>query len=693
MTCGSSSSSSSSSSVSGPFEDEEGRETRDLRQTFQALTSALRAALRRRGVAPIRLAKKSGPKILRRMKRSRKATAAPRFLGIECGGSHTTVVITEREPARFLKSKFGPANLRLLSDAQLVRQFQALANSAPAPAAIAIGMAGARTEADRERIRRAAAKVWPGIPCYATNDLETALMAADDAAAAVHEGRGKRRWPSAVTVKVLVLSGTGSCCFARARDGQTAKVGGWGHILGDKGSGFEIGLRALKAVVYYYDCEGAWSKLGQQILRKLQLNAPDDLIDWVQKAGKDEVAALAVEVFNAWSHGDKIASDILEGAAHGLAADAVSCAKRLGKTGAPVQFVLAGGVLLKQPRFAKKVAQLLRRCWPNAIVTPMERESVWGAVELAKRQFQTSGSRRRVQQQNRPAIADRGAELEYPSLESLKLSPTEQRNPRSINLDKLSIAETIALMLGEDEKIPPAILTERKKIEQAIEWIVRAFNRGGRLFYVGAGTSGRLGVLDASECPPTFRAPPELVQGIIAGGQRALWESIEGAEDDPMAGAGAIQFRGVNRKDVVIGIAASGRTPFVWGALGASKERGAKTILLCFNPRLEIPRRIRPNLVIAPNVGPEILTGSTRLKSGTATKLILNIFTTVAMVQSGKVIGNLMVDVNPGNVKLRDRAVRIVRELTGVDETTAQESLEKSGWVVKQALRRLRPSP
>src|SRR5947209_8635141 len=136
-----------------------------------------------------------------------------------------------------------------------------------------------KSETDRERIRRAAAKVWPGIPCYATNDLETALMAADDAAAAVHESRGKRRSPSAVTVRVLVLSGTGSCCFARARDGRTAKVGGWGHILGDKGSGFEIGLRALKAVVYYYDCEGAWSKLGQQILRKLQLNAPDDLID------------------------------------------------------------------------------------------------------------------------------------------------------------------------------------------------------------------------------------------------------------------------------------------------------------------------------------------------------------------------------------------------------------------------------
>ena len=178
--------------------------------------------------------------------------------------------------------------------------------------------------------------------------------------------------------------------------------------------------------------------------------------------------------------------------------------------------------------------------------------------------------------------------------------------------------------------------------------------------------------------------------GSVAGGQRALWESTEGAEDDPVAGAQAIQFRGVNRKDVVVGIAASGRTPFVWGALHAAKQRGAKTILLCFNPHLEISRRNRPDLVIAPDVGPEILTGSTRLKSGTATKLILNMFTTLAMVQTGKVVSNLMVDVNPGNVKLRDRAVRIIRELTGVDEPIAKAALEKSGWVVKQALRRLR---
>ena len=197
-------------------------------------------------------------------------------------------------------------------------------------------------------------------------------------------------------------------------------------------------------------------------------------------------------------------------------------------------------------------------------------------------------------------------------------------------------------------------------------------------------------MLDASECPPTFRASPEQVQGIMAGGQAALWRSIEGAEDDGGAGAQVIRFRGIGAKDVVVGIAASGRTPFVWGALGEAKKRRATTILLTFNPGLKIPRGQKPDLIIAPKVGPEVLTGSTRLKAGTGTKLVLNLLTTLSMVRLGKVIGNLMVDLNPSNAKLRDRAVRIVQELTGTDSETARCALEKSGWMVKTAWARLR---
>lgn len=258
-----------------------------------------------------------------------------------------------------------------------------------------------------------------------------------------------------------------------------------------------------------------------------------------------------------------------------------------------------------------------------------------------------------------------------------------------MNLDQLALGDAIELMLTEDAHIPTALLAEKANIEAVVRRVVRAFKHDGHLFYVGAGTSGRLGVLDASECPPTFRTPPDLVQGIIAGGEEALWRAVEGAEDDGDAGAASMKFRSVGAKDVVVGIAASGRTPFVWGALREARRRGAFTVLLCFNPTMKELKPRGPHVVIAPSLSPEILTGSTRLKAGTATKLVLNIFTTLAMVRLGKVVSNLMVDVNPSNVKLRDRAVRIVSELTGADYETARRALEKSGWVIKKAWRRL----
>lgn len=269
------------------------------------------------------------------------------------------------------------------------------------------------------------------------------------------------------------------------------------------------------------------------------------------------------------------------------------------------------------------------------------------------------------------------------TVSSRQLSPTERRNPRSTNLDRLRGGAAIELMLTEEARVAQALWSKRRLLGRAVTQVTRAFRRGGRLFYFGAGTSGRLGVLDASECPPTFRVAPTLVQGIIAGGDAALRRSVEGAEDDALAGGQEIIARGVGARDVVMGIAASGTTPFVWGALRAAKRRRATTILLCFNPHLVIPKPWRPNLVIAPDLGPEVLTGSTRLKAGTATKLVLNLITTLAMVRVGKVMGNLMVDVVPGNAKLRTRAVRIVRELTGMDAVSAEAALTRNGWDVK----------
>ncbi|EEF60221.1 N-acetylmuramic acid 6-phosphate etherase [Pedosphaera parvula] len=604
---------------------------------------------------------------------STKQPARPLFLGIEGGGTRTVALLADARRHFLHRFEAGPANVKLLNDAQLVRLLRSIAEAFPQPDALAIGMAGARTENDWERIRNAASKVWTQIPAYATNDLETALTATDEKDVEDAEAR------------ILMLSGTGSCCYGRNRAGKTGKIGGWGHILGDKGSGYEIGLRALKAVVFYYDRDGAWARLGQQLLHRLELNEPNELIAWAQAANKTTIASLATEVFVAWKKGDKIAADILASAESSLVEDAVACARQLANPKAPVHFILSGSVLLKQPQFTRGISNKLKKLWPGAQVTPLERESVWGAVILAQKIWSGhSASLKPVRSTRKTIVKSHVPEL--PLSQMAKLSPTEQRNPRSLNLDKLPLSQSIELMLSEDAAIPQAILQERDHIEQAVKYISQAFKKGGRLFYVGAGTSGRLGVLDASECPPTFRSDPEMVQGIIAGGQGALWRSVEGAEDDPVAGARAIEFRSVTSKDVVVGIAASGRTPFVWGALGEAKGRGARTILVGFNPFLNIPGDARPDIVITPNVGPELLTGSTRLKAGTATKLILNIFTTLAMVRIGKVVSNLMVDLNPSNTKLRDRAVRIIQELKGVDYATAQTALEKSEWVIKKAV-------
>ncbi|MBI5800677.1 MAG: N-acetylmuramic acid 6-phosphate etherase [Verrucomicrobia bacterium] len=609
------------------------------------------------------------------------------FLGIEGGGTRTVALLADADGRLLNRFETGPANFKLLTEAQFLRRLRevrAAFAGLPQPAAIAIGLAGARGEPEWQNIRAAAAKVWPGVPCHATHDLETALAAAHGSKA-----KGRRVAPpsnlhSPPLTQVLVLSGTGSCFFARAAEGRTARFGGWGHVLGDKGSGYEIGLRALKACVFYLDRDGKWSRLGQRILRALQLNEPNELIPWAQAAGKADIAALAEEVFEAAVERDTIAKDILIGAASSLAKDAVACARKLAKAGEPVQFVLAGSVLLKQPKFARAVAKQLAERWPGCVVAPLRRESAWGAVVLAE-EAQCS----KLKVQGWPgASAAPAPNPQSPIPNPHSLPPTEQRHPLSMRLDKLPISEAIELLLSEDAKLPAAIRREAPKIERVISKIVAAFKRGGRLFYVGAGTSGRLGILDASECPPTFRVSPELVQGIIAGGQSAVFRAVEGAEDDRDAGRQAVLFRGIGKRDVVVGIAASGGTPFVHGALAEARRRGAFTVLLCFNPAMTRQRGVA-HLVIAPEIGPEVLTGSTRLKSGTATKLILNLFSTLAMVRTGKVISNLMVDLNPSNAKLRDRAVRIVCELTGADYETAKAALVREGWVVTAAWKRL----
>lgn len=261
---------------------------------------------------------------------------------------------------------------------------------------------------------------------------------------------------------------------------------------------------------------------------------------------------------------------------------------------------------------------------------------------------------------------------------------TEGRNPRTMEIDTLGTEEMLRVINAEDAAVPTAVATQIPAITRAVDGIVERIRRGGRLVYIGAGTSGRLGVLDASECPPTFNTPPDLVVGLIAGGDHALRHAVEHVEDQPESGARALRDLDVDENDTVVGIAASGRTPFVIGAMEYANEVGALTVGICNTDQAELSQVV--DIPIEAVTGPEVVTGSTRLKAGTAQKLVLNMLSTGAMIRLGKTYGNLMVDLQPTNKKLKVRAIRIVREATGLDDQAAEHALEGAGGEVKTAI-------
>lgn len=264
------------------------------------------------------------------------------------------------------------------------------------------------------------------------------------------------------------------------------------------------------------------------------------------------------------------------------------------------------------------------------------------------------------------------------------LSITEQENPRTTNLSSLSIAEIVGLMNDEDALVAAAVGRVRDDVVRAVEGIVERLNNRGRLFYIGTGTSGRLGVLDASECPPTFGVSPDVVQAIIAGGYEACYRAVEASEDDVAAGAGDLERRGFTGSDVLVGIAASGRTPYTVGALSHARSLGAFTIAVTCAPKSPITRVAEVSIV--PVVGPEVVAGSTRLKAGTAQKMVLNMISTATMIRLGYVIGNRMSNVQTRNTKLRARAIRILMAETGLDQGAARSALEGAGGDLSVAL-------
>lgn len=569
-----------------------------------------------------------------------------RALGIEGGGTKTEWVYLDDSGVPSCSGTLPAANLRLITDDALERIFRVL----PAHLThLGVFLAGCATADDRRRLEACVTRVWPGAKAVVGSDRESGFAAAFGA----NDG-------------VAVIAGTGSAITGR-RNGRMEKAGGWGQLLGDIGSGYHLAVQALRHVLWTYDLTRRMTRPGESLLSALTLNRVEDLVRWAEEADKLSVAQLAPVVFEAAEEGDAEMGNILDRGAEALADGACAVIRRLGFE-TPPEIKLQGGLFVHHPAYAQRCARRIAETWPKAQVSVCTESGAAGSLWLAARELATP-------QPMEPEI----------DLTELAGALTEQPNPRSQGLDAMSAPEIVDLFLAEEACVADALQGARTALVAAVELTADALRNGGRLFYVGAGTSGRLGVLDASEIPPTFGAPPDLVQAIMAGGASALYRAAEGAEDQREAGALAIAERGARPGDTVCGITASGRTPFVLGALERAREIGAHTLFLSCNPARHhngSPWDVEIDLA----TGPELLAGSTRLKAGTATKCALNILSTAVMVRLGKVHGNLMAGVVVTNAKLRDRAIRLVAALRGLCRPEAESLLEANGWDVRRCL-------
>jgi N-acetylmuramic acid 6-phosphate etherase len=591
-----------------------------------------------------------------------------RILGVEGGGTKTAWVLVEAvtsgsdagtEFQILDQGKLPPSNLRLTTPERLREVFAELPKQVDRAG---IFVAGCSTEEDRRSLALLCRDIWPNAKIVTGSDRDSGL------AAALDHGDG-----------IVVNAGSGSSVTGRRSD-RIERAGGWGHILGDTGGGYFLSIEALRLILREYDLHRGEMQFTAKILHALSLNNLDELVRWAQTADKMEIAMLAPVVFEAAAGGDACVNEIVEEGARVLCEYTEAVASRLHLLAPKV--ALMGGLFYRDSIYTHAFRRRLKKNLPDARVNVAERPPEFGAAWLA---------------------AEKGDRVAFQSklreIEDLAAALTEQRNPRSENLEKMSARQLAELFVEEEKFVEDALRGATGDLARAIEIVTESLRNRGRLFYVGAGSSGRIGVLDASEIPPTFSASPDLVQGIIAGGTTALYRSVEGAEDEESAGTLALRERGIRNGDVVIGITASGRTPFVLGALSHAKSLDAKTILLTCNPAVAAgvdrsapqPAAVATNidLVIALAVGPEILTGSTRLKAGTATKAALNIISTGAMIALGKVRGNLMIDLRTTSAKLRDRAVRVVVDLGKCDYESARRKLEAADWNLRAVVEKL----
>ena len=603
-------------------------------------------------------------------------SAGERILGIEGGGTKTAWVLVEtvalgdasnREFRVIEQGRLPPSNFRLTTPERLRVILAELPKQIDRAG---VFLAGCATEGDRALLKQICLELWPNAKIVTGSDRDSGL------AAALDHGDG-----------IVVNAGSGSSVTGRRGD-QIERAGGWGHILGDAGGGYFLSIQALRLILREHDLHRSQMQFSAKILHALSFNNLDELVRWVQMADKMEIAMLAPVVFEAATESDARMMEIIEEGARVLCeyTEAVASALHL----LAPRVVLIGGLFYRDSIYTHAFRRRLKKNLPDARVAIAERPPELGAAWLAAEVHDHVTFQ---------------AKLSENQIDGLAAVLTEQRNPRSENLEKLSPRELVELFIEEEKFVQEALRDVTADLVRAVEIVTESLRNGGRLFYIGAGSSGRIGVLDASEIPPTFGASPDLVQGLIAGGVTALYRSVEGTEDAESAGALAVDERGIKNSDAVIGITASGRTPFVLGALARAKSLGAKTILLTCNPGAsavvagvspaedgtasDAQENVVVDFVIKLVVGPELLTGSTRLKAGTVTKVALNIISTGAMVALGKVRGNLMTDLHTSSGKLRDRAVRVVAELASCDYDSARNMLEANGWNLRSVVDKL----
>jgi N-acetylmuramic acid 6-phosphate etherase len=582
-------------------------------------------------------------------------------VGVDGGGSKTVAIVLDEQGQAAGRGQGGSANYHHVGLAGMRAALTQAIQAALQDAGISLDWVRAMTWAlagvDRPDERRflldLAAELAPGIAVQIENDALAALVG----------GVGTRRG-------VVLIAGTGMIVYGEDGQGGKARAGGWGYLL-EHGGGYGLGRAALRAITLAHDGCRLPTRLAERVLVTLNLAQPADIVTWLYAPDRQvaDIAALAPLVLAEAEAGDVAALDITAQAADALAEAVGAVARRLGLDINQFPLVLAGGLLTGNLLYRELVTQAVRSRVPFAQPMLPYAEAAVGAAWLA---LATLGHPLESRQAPPAAGADR------------RTWTSEQANRLSRDLDLRPTLEMVALMHAEDRRMLAAVRSTLPVIAQVVDAVAERMRRGGRLIYLGAGTSGRLGVLDAAECPPTFNAPPGQVIGVIAGGNDALTSSAEGAEDDAGAGRQAVAGLDVKERDSVVGIAASGRTPYVVAGLEEARRRGALTVALTCN--LPAPLAEPADYVLAPLVGPEVITGSTRLKAGTAQKLTLNMLSTAVMVRLGKTYGNLMVDVRALNAKLRARARRIVAQACRIDDQAAEAALARSDGEVKVAI-------